>query len=155
MNTRIAGWILALDIAWQVMILGHGMRYARLGPYPPPSYPVLVLTVAVMWMLLFRTFSLDCLQGGWRFHNVLSRILRATAIWMILATALAYLTRVYYSAFALIVLGAMLFVGFLLIRVGMYCLMRRQHSRGHTRRVVLVGKERFTREFAFTICPAP
>jgi lipopolysaccharide/colanic/teichoic acid biosynthesis glycosyltransferase len=155
MNTRIAGCILALDIAWQVMILSHGIPYARLGSSPPASYAVLVLTVAGMWMLLFRTFSLDCFQGGWRFHIVLSRILRAAAVWMILATALAYLTRVYYSAFALIVLGATLFVGFLLIRVGMYFLMRRQHSRGHTRRVVLVGKERFTREFAFKIVRHP
>jgi lipopolysaccharide/colanic/teichoic acid biosynthesis glycosyltransferase len=74
---------------------------------------------------------------------------------MIFVIAFAYLTNLDYSAVLLVRLGVLLCLGFLLNRIGMYLVLLVQHRRGHTKRVVLVGNERFTREFAFKILRHP
>ncbi len=157
MNSRIPRYILALDLVWLVVAfsLSYGLRYSHFEPYPPRFYTVLILAAAGVWILLFKTLPLDCFDGGWRFYTVLGRVLRATGLLMIFVIAFAYLAKVYYSRLLLSCFGALLFIGFLLIRVGIYLFLRTQHKRGHTNKVVLVGNERFTREFAFKIVRHP
>jgi len=74
---------------------------------------------------------------------------------MIFVLVVAYLTKLYYSRLLLIYFGGLLFLGFLLIRIGVYHFLRTQHRRGNTKKTVLVGNERFTREFAFKILRHP
>src|SRR6266704_5555208 len=157
MNSRIPRYILALDLVWLVVALGlsYGLRYSHFEPYPPGFYMVLILAAAGVWILLFKTLPLDCFDGGWRFYTVLGRVLRATGLLMIFVIAFAYLAKLYYSRLLLTCFGVLLFVGFLLIRVGIYLFLRTQHKRGCTNKVVLVGNERFTREFAFKIVRHP
>jgi lipopolysaccharide/colanic/teichoic acid biosynthesis glycosyltransferase len=153
MNPRMARNILALDILWLVTALGlsYGLRYGHLEPYPPPFYWVLTLAAAGIWVLLFKTLPRDCFDGGWRFHTVVGRTARATMLLMIFVIAFAYLTKLYYSRVLLMCFGVLLFLGFLVIRVGVYVFLRTRHRRGRTKKVVLVGNERLSREFAFKI----
>jgi len=153
----IANRILALDILWLVIAsaLSYALRYGHLVLYPPSSYSVLILAAAGVWVLLLKNLPLDCFNGGWRFHVMLSRIVRATGLLMIFVIAFAYLTKLYYSRLLLIFFGVLLFVGFLLIRVGVYLFLRSQHSKGRTKKVVLVGNERLTRECAFKVARHP
>jgi lipopolysaccharide/colanic/teichoic acid biosynthesis glycosyltransferase len=157
MNPRMARYILTLDIVWLVMALGlsYSLRYGHLEPYPPPFYRVLTLATAGIWVLLFKTLPRNCFDGGWRFHNVLGRTARATGLLMIFVIAFAYLTKLHYSRLLLVCFSALLFVGFLVIRVGVYVFLRVQHRTGRTKKVVLVGNERFSREFAFKIVRHP
>jgi len=157
MNLPIPSCILGLDIVWLVMAsaLSYALRYRHFAFYPPPAYSVLVLAAAGVWVLLLKTLPLDCFNGGWRFHVMLSRIVRATGLLMVFVLAFAYLTKLYYSRLLLICFGALLFAGFLLIRVGVYLFLRSQHRRGHTKKVVLVGNERLTSECAFKIVRHP
>lgn len=157
MNPRIARYLLVLDIVWLVVALGlsYSLRYGRLEPYPPPFYRALTLAAMGTWVLLFETLPRNGFDGGWRFHTVVGRTARATALLMIFVIAFAYLTKLYYSRLLLICFGALLFIGFLVIRVSFYLLLRFQHRRGRTKKVVLVGNERFSREFAFKILQHP
>jgi lipopolysaccharide/colanic/teichoic acid biosynthesis glycosyltransferase len=152
MNSRLRFYILGADVVWLAMALSlsYGLRYSHL-KFPPPFYGFLVLAGAGVWALLFTTLSLDCFDGGWRFHVVVGKMIRGTGILMILIIVSAYLARLYYSRLLLIYFGLLLFLGFLLIRVNMFLSLRTRYRRGHARRVVLVGNERFTREFAFKI----
>src|SRR6267142_6647588 len=133
MNSRISRYVLLLDILWLVtgLTLSYSLRYGPFAPYPS-SFRVLVLAAAGIWVLLSRTLPLDCFQGGWRFHVVLSRIVRATGLWMIFLIAFAYLTNLDYSAVLLVRLGVLFCLGFLLNRIGMYLVLLVQHRRGHT-----------------------
>jgi lipopolysaccharide/colanic/teichoic acid biosynthesis glycosyltransferase len=153
MNSRLRFYILGSDVIWLAMALGlsYGLRYSQLKPFPPAVYSFLVLAGIGVWALLFTTLSLDCFDGGWRFHVAVGKMIRATCVLMILIIVSAYLARLYYSRLLLIYFGVLLFLGFLLIRVGMYLFLRTRYRRGHARKVVLVGNERFTREFAFKI----
>jgi lipopolysaccharide/colanic/teichoic acid biosynthesis glycosyltransferase len=153
MNSRISSCILAVDVIWLVLASGlsYGLRFGEFELYPPPIYRVSVLAAAGVWVLLLKTLALDCFDGGWRFHVMLSRIVRATGLLMIFLIALPYLTKLYYSRLQLICFGLLLLVGFLLIRVGVYLFLRSWHRKGHTKKVVLVGNERLTRECAFKI----
>src|SRR5882762_1542218 len=104
MNLPIPSCILGLDIVWLVMAsaLSYALRYRHFAFYPPPAYSVLVLAAAGVWVLLLKTLPLDCFNGGWRFHVMLSRIVRATGLLMVFVLAFAYLTKLYYSRLLLI-----------------------------------------------------
>ena len=157
MNSRLKHYILGFDVVWLVLALGlsYGLRYGDLEPYPPPFYLVLILLALGVWALLFATQALDGFDGGWRFHVIFGRIVRGTVLLMIFVIVIAYLTKLYYSRLLLIYFASLLFLGFLLIRVGVYHFLVTQHRKGNTNKIVLVGNERLTQEFAFKILRHP
>src|SRR6266704_1281633 len=157
MNSRLKHYILGFDVVWFVLALGlsYGLRYGDLEPYPPPFYLVLILLALGVWALLFATQALDGFDGGWRFHVIFGRIVRGTVLLMIFVIVIAYLTKLYYSRLLLIYFASLLFLGFLLIRVGVHHFLLTQHRKGNTKKTVLVGNERLTQEFAFKILRHP
>ena len=152
MNSRLRFYILGSDVIWLAAALGvsYGLRYSQLDP-PNPFYGFLIFMGGIAWALLFAAMSLDCFDGGWRFSVTVGKMVRATSLLMILIIVCAYLAKLYYSRLLLMYFGALLLLGFIMIRVTFYVFLRAQYRMGHVRNVVLVGNERFTREFAFKI----
>jgi lipopolysaccharide/colanic/teichoic acid biosynthesis glycosyltransferase len=157
MNQRVARYILGVDALWLMLALGLSclLRYGRLQPYPPADYRFLILAGVGIWSLLFATMRLDCLEGGWRLHVVIGRTVTAAGLLIVCVLTFAYLQKLYYSRLLLGYFAALMLIGVILIRVGAYFFLRAQHRRGRARKVVLVGSERFTREFAFKILKHP
>lgn len=146
-------YVVGADIVWLILALGlsYLFRYGYLPPYPPVSYRFLIMAGMGTWLLMFAGMRLDCLDGGWRLHIVIGRIAAATGLLILLLLTLAYLQKLYFSRLLLIYFTALMLVGVFLIRVASYLLLRYQHRRGKTRKAVLVGSERLTREFAHKI----
>jgi lipopolysaccharide/colanic/teichoic acid biosynthesis glycosyltransferase len=145
--------VFLLDTWWLVSALGisYALRYSQVRVHPSASYGMLLFTGLVVWALLFRTMRLDGFDGGWRIATIVSRTAFATGLLMAFVLTAAYLDKLYYSRLLLSYFCLLLFVGFLLIRVGVYYFLRGQYRRGVTRKVVVVGNDRVAREFAFKI----
>jgi len=154
MNRRwIILCILAFDLLWLVgsLALSYAIRYARVRPDPAASYDLLIVTAVGAWILLFRTLRLDGFDGGCRLTAMAGRIAMATLLLMVSVLTIAYFDQIYYPRLLLTYFCFLLPVGFMLIRLGVYWFFRSQHRRGITRKIVLVGNNRITREFAFKI----
>lgn len=143
----------SLDMVWLVVALGlsYAIRYREIRFGPPPFYWLLIFTGVSTWTMLFSAMRLDSFDGGWQILTVVGRTAFATGLLMTFVLTIAYLERLYYSRLLLSYFGALLFVGFLLIRISVYYFQRGQHRRGVTKRVVLVGNDRVANEFAFKI----
>lgn len=143
-----------LDTWWLVSALGlsYVLRYSsEVRLHPPAFYGLLIFTGLGAWALLFRAMRLDGFDGGWRIATIVGRTAFATGLLMAFVLTAAYLDRLYYSRLLLSYFGVLLFVGFILIRIGVYYFLRGQYRRGVTRKVVVVGNDRVAREFAFKI----
>ena len=145
--------VFLLDTWWLVSALGisYALRYSQVRVHPSASYGMLVFAGLGVWALLFRAMRLDGFDGGWRIATIVGRTAFATGLLMAFVLTAAYLDKLYYSRLLLSYFGLLLFVGFLLIRVGVYFFLRGQYRRGVTRKVVVVGNDRVAREFAFKI----
>lgn len=149
--------IFALDVTWVVLSLGlsYGLRYSAFAAYPPSGYKLVILTGVAVWTVLFRMMRLDGFDGGWRMLAIFSRLAAATMLLMACVLSIAYLHQVYYSRLLLGYFTLLLFLGFMAIRGVVYQFLRSRHRRWLTRRVVLVGNDRVTREFAVKILRHP
>jgi lipopolysaccharide/colanic/teichoic acid biosynthesis glycosyltransferase len=145
--------VFVLDTWWLVSALGisYALRYSQVRVHSSASYGMLVFAGLGVWALLFRAMRLDGFDGGWRIATIVGRTAFATGLLMAFVLTAAYLDKLYYSRLLLSYFGLLLFVGFLLIRVGVYSFLRGQYRRGVTRKVVVVGNDRVAREFAFKI----
>jgi lipopolysaccharide/colanic/teichoic acid biosynthesis glycosyltransferase len=157
MNRTISRFILCFDIFWLVFALGasYALRYDALLPYTGGFYRLLAIASVGFWIALFNRIQLDCLEGGWRWHLVLSKITIGTSLLMVFVLSFAYLARLYYSRLLLVYFAGLLCAGFLAIRVGAYFFLCQQYKRGRAKRVVLLGSERFTLEFNSKILRHP
>ena len=154
MNRRwIILGILAFDLLWLVcaFALSYELRYARAHHDPTASYRLLILASVGTWIPVFRILRLDGFDGGCRLTAMAGRIAMATLLLMVSVLTISYSDQIYYPRLLLSYFGLLLPVGFMLIRIGVYWFFRSQHRRGITRKIVLVGNNRVTREFAFKI----
>ena len=152
MKSSLRFCIFACDTIWiaVALVLSYGLCYGHFEASPTPINAFLLLVGAGVWGLLFTTMSLDCIESGWRFHVTVGKMLHATSVLVTVMLASAYLAKLYYLRLILEYFCVLL-PGFLLIRVGWYLFRRSLHRTGHGKRVVLMGSERFAREFAFKI----
>jgi len=154
MNRRwIVVTVFLLDAAWLAAALGlsYTLRYSVVRLEPPASYAILIFTGVGVWTMLFRAMRLDGFDGGWRLTTMVGRTAFSATLLMAFILTIAYMDKLYYSRLLLGYFALLLFVGFMLIRIGVYYFLRGQHRRGITRKVVLVGNDRIAREFAFKI----
>ncbi len=144
--------VLVLDVLWLIAALGlsYGLRYSQLRPHSS-SYWLLIFAGLGAWGFLFQAMSLNGFDGGWRLTVLIGRIGMATALLMAFVIALAYFEQIYYSRLLLTYFTLLLFLGFMIIRFSIYRLLRSQHQRGLTRKVLLLGNNRVSRELALTI----
>jgi lipopolysaccharide/colanic/teichoic acid biosynthesis glycosyltransferase len=153
---RVRLSILLLDLFWIVVSLGasYFLRYSSVEPRPSAFYAMLAATGVATWCVLFRVMRLGGFDANWRMTTLINRIGFATLLLMACVLSIAYLDRLYYSRLLLGYFTLLLFIGFMAVRVGVYRFLRRNH-RGLASKVVLVGNNRVTREFAFKISRHP
>ena len=158
MNRRyISFGLLTLDTLWLILAMGisYVVRYEALQPPPPRFYWVLGATALVAWAVLFRIVRLDGFNAGWRLGILVGRVATATVLLIACVLTVAYLDQLYYSRLLLGYFTVLLFAGFTLIRLSIYRFLRSHYPRGLSTRVVLVGNNHITREFAFKIFRRP
>lgn len=158
MNRRyISFGLFAMDTLWLVLAIGisYVVRYKALQPPPARFYWVLGATAVVAWAVLFRIVRLDGFNAGWRLGILVGRVATATLLLIACVLTVAYLDRLYYSRLLLGYFTVLLFTGFTFIRLSIYGLLRSHFPRRLATRVVLVGNNRITREFAFKIFRRP
>jgi lipopolysaccharide/colanic/teichoic acid biosynthesis glycosyltransferase len=149
--------VFSLDVMWLVLALGfsYAIRYGEVRLGPPSFYWLLIVAGVSVWTMLFRAMRLDSFEGGWRVPTMIGRTAFATGLLMAFVLTTAYLEERYYSRLLLSYFGLLLLVGFIIIRIIVYYVLRGQHRRGVTKKVVLVGNDRVAREFAFKIQQHP
>ena len=110
-----------------------------------------LLLALFLWCALSWWLRLDGFRGGWRVPAVVSQLFPAVLGLMALVFAGSYLTRVYPSRLVLTYFGAILFVGFVVIRFALRGFLVSRHRVGLVRRVVVVGDGPLAGEMAATI----
>src|SRR5271167_2349174 len=157
MNRSITRSLFAIDIAWLVLAVGYLYRLFDQRPetYTPLFHRMMLVVSIGVWTLLALTVRLDYFDKGWRSHAVLTAIAAKTAVLTASIVAFSYPVMQSFPGKRLLFFTLLLFAGFIVIRLAIYLFLCWQHARGHSRQVVLMGDERFTREFASKISKHP
>jgi lipopolysaccharide/colanic/teichoic acid biosynthesis glycosyltransferase len=155
MNPRnLSSGILISDLLWSVLAmvgalaLRYGAELSHAGFRILAAQASFLVAAWVIWTLLSLFLALDGFEGGWRLSAVVSQLLLAVGGLMLVLLAGGYLFASYVSRLTLVYFGVLLFVGFALIRVGAYLLLRAGSQNGAARRIVIVGRGRLVRELA-------
>jgi lipopolysaccharide/colanic/teichoic acid biosynthesis glycosyltransferase len=151
---NLSAWILVVDLVWSVLAMSVALAI-RYGIRPGPleldaalgQLPFLVATL-VLWPLLSYLLPLDGFRGGWRFSAVVSQLLLSVGGLMLALLSGGYLFRSYVSRLTLVNFGLLLFIGFMLDRLGAYAILRRRSQNGSASRAVIVGRGRLMWELA-------
>jgi lipopolysaccharide/colanic/teichoic acid biosynthesis glycosyltransferase len=99
--------------------------------------------------------QLDGFRGGWHLPAMVSKVFLAVSCLMAVLLSLGYLLQHFVSRLGLSYFGGLLFVGFVVIRLGTRTLFRRRYRRGEVSRVVIAGSGRVARELATKIARHP
>lgn len=155
-RNRIKQAVLLLDMLWIALSLGasYFLRYASLQPSPSGFYGTLAAIQLATWIVLFKIMKLGGFDANWRMTTLARRIALATLLLMACGLSIAYLDRLYYSRLMLGYFTALLFAGFMGVRIGVFRFLRNNHQ-GLASNVVLVGNNRIAREFALKISRRP
>jgi len=156
-QNKLTSGILISDLLWSVLAmvgalsLRYGIALNHLELHLLAVHAALLAAGWVIWTLLSLFLALDGFEGGWRLSAVVSQLLLAVSGLMLVLLAGGYLLRSYVSRLALVYFGILLFVGFALVRVVAYLLLRAESQNGAARRIVIVGRGRLVRELAAKI----
>lgn len=149
---NLSSRILIFDLLWSVLamagalMLRYGADLSRVEVHLLAIHASFLAAAWGVWTLLSLSLVLDGFEGGWRLSAVISQLLLAVGALTAVLLAGGYLFRSYLSRLALVSFCMLLFVGFVLIRVVIYLLLRAGSQNGAARRIVIVGRGRMVRE---------
>ena len=151
---RLSVAVLIVDLLWSAFAMGAAL-VLRYGTHWSPAdtafaadmLPFLEITW-VIWAFFSALLPLDGFRGGWRLSAVISQMMLSVGGLMLILLSYGYLVRSYVSRLALVQFGLLLFVGFVLLRVGLYLFLRTRSKNGLATCVVIVGRGRLVRELA-------
>ena len=149
--------ILTADLLWGMlaMPLAYLLRYGWVWHGPTDRTALIFLpplmASLLLWSLMSSWVRLDGFRAGWVFSAVLSQLLLAVLGLTCALFTFAYLLQQFISRLALSYYGLLLFVGFLVIRVGARSILASRRARGLVRRVVIVGTGSLAREMVALI----
>ena len=129
------------------LVMRYGIEWSRNKTYAAAFLPFLAVTW-IVWTIFSLRLPLDGFQGGWRFSAVVSQLLLSVGWLMLILLSCGYLVREYVSRLVLTQYCLLLLVGFVLVRLVAYILLRAHSRNGRNRRVVIVGRGRLARELA-------
>jgi lipopolysaccharide/colanic/teichoic acid biosynthesis glycosyltransferase len=154
---RLRYLILGADLIWGVCAMGlaYWLRYGH-GVQDPEQIPLVLfgpplLLAMFLWSWLSVWLHLDGFRGGWRVPAVLSQLFPAVAGLTAILFAVGYAARIYTSRLIIGYFGALLFVGFVAIRLMLRSILASRYRIGAVRRTVIVGDGRLAQEMATTI----
>ncbi len=164
MKNRLRYAILAADLIWimTACLFAHLLRFRLITPDAsrPTSTSFYIFSVCaalIVWTILYSNKDLDGFSRGWYFPRVFAQVFAGAFVLMGSLLALGFLTKINYSRLALLFLGGLLPIGFLVIRCAAWWLVK-SWSRlglGAKRRVVIVGSGRIAQELANRIANHP
>ena len=150
-------WILLADLLWMALafagsaLLRYGFAWSARGWTGIHALTPFAMLSGIIWTLFSVQTKLDGFHGGWHFPAVVSRVLIAVGVLMAVLLASGYAFHEFVSRLALAYFGALLLVGFILIR---YCTRLWFQSR-YVSRVVIIGSDRVAQELAVKISRHP
>ncbi len=164
MKSRLRYAILAADLVWitTACVFAHLLRFRLVTPDAsrPTSlsfYIFSVFAALIVWTILCSNKELDGFSRGWYFPRVFAQVFAGAFVLMGSLLALGFMTKTSYSRLALLFLGGLLPIGFLVIRCFTWWLVK-SWSRlglGAKRRVVIVGSGRIAQELSNRIASHP
>lgn len=153
--------ILTADLLWGVLAMpvAYLLRYGWVWHGPTDSSALIFLpplmATLLLWSLISSWTRTDGFRSGWLFSAVLSQVLLSVLALMCALFTLAYLLRQYISRLALGYFGALLFLGFLAIRLVARSILVSRRAHGFIQRVVIVGNNPVAREMVSKINAHP
>jgi lipopolysaccharide/colanic/teichoic acid biosynthesis glycosyltransferase len=151
---RLSVAVLIADLVWSAAAMGaalalrYGVHWRSLDKDSALHLLPFLGAAWLIWALFSLLLPLDGFRGGWRLSASVSQLLLAVSGLMLILLSGGYLFRGYASRLALVQFGLLLFLGFVLLRIAFYLLLRARLKNGGVRRVVILGRGRLARELA-------
>lgn len=153
-HRRLSIAVLIADLIWSAVAmcsavaLRYGVQWGRFDKDSASHLLPFLVATWLIWPLLSMALALDGFSGGWRLSAAVSQLVLAVGGLMLIVLSGGYLDRRYVSRLALVEFCLLLFVGFVLIRLGAYVALRARSRNGLAQRVVIVGRGHLARELA-------
>ena len=160
MTRRLTQSILLSDLlVGNLALLSAYYLRSFLGPNPySPTLSVflrewwpVIVTLTVLWTVLYVRMKLDGFRRGWDFPTVVSQLTLAVGLLCLVMFAAGFLGHQLYSRLVLLYFGCLALVGFIIVRCSVRSFLSSMSRSGSIRKAVILGNGAVARELAAKI----